>query len=168
MNFVLPIQKFNSAYVYFCEPIRNNVMNEGNFLRLLYTTPTFTLNGILIQLPFKVGVDFVLEQSNHNHNFSYCVGLHPFVSNQLDDIQRLEEQLLQLASLLFSSKIPHYRIISQLKGTSPIKVLHEKPPCHEENVTTEPVLLLKISGVWETTTMYGLTYKFVTGIKPVR
>ncbi len=164
MNVVLPIQKFNSAYVYFCEPIRNNVMNEGNFLRLLYTTPTFTLNGILIQLPFKIGVDFVLEQCTHNHNFSYCVGLRPFVSDQLEEIQRLEEQILQITRPMFASKLPHYRIISQLKGMTPIKVVHEKPLIHEE----ELLLLLKISGVWETNTMFGLTYKFVTGVKPVR
>ena len=38
----------NENYVYFCEPIKNNIMNEGSFIRILYSTNKFVMNGIYI------------------------------------------------------------------------------------------------------------------------
>ena len=46
MNIVKNIDQYNEDYVYFCEPIKNN----GNFIRIIYSTALFVLNGIYINI----------------------------------------------------------------------------------------------------------------------
>jgi uncharacterized protein YfaA (DUF2138 family) len=45
---VKTIEQYNEDFVYFYEPIKNNIMNEGQFIRIIYSTPLFVLNGIYI------------------------------------------------------------------------------------------------------------------------
>ena len=42
MNIVKNIEQYNDDCVYFCDPIKNTIMNDGNFIRILYSTPLFT------------------------------------------------------------------------------------------------------------------------------
>lgn len=161
MNLVMDIKKFNSSYIYFCEPIRNNIMNDGNFLRLLYTTPLFTLSGIVFDLPID-DTDFIMENSSgHNNNYSYCSISKPFLSESLEKLKEIEESILETSQTFFPLKTPQYKVYSTLKNPSqPIKVFHEKSYASGSNNSF--VLLLKISGVWETADMYGLTFKFIS------
>jgi hypothetical protein len=46
MNIVKTIEQYDEKNIYFCEPIKNNVMNDGLFIRILYSTPMFVINGI--------------------------------------------------------------------------------------------------------------------------
>ena len=48
MNLVKSISQYNEDNIYFCEPIKNNVMNEGKFIRILYSTHNIVLNGIYL------------------------------------------------------------------------------------------------------------------------
>ena len=48
MNIVKNINQYNENNIYFCEPIKNNIMNEGNFIRILYSTYNVVLNGIYL------------------------------------------------------------------------------------------------------------------------
>ncbi len=48
MNIVKDIEQYDENCVIFCEPIKNNVMNEGTFIRIIYSTPNVVLNGIYI------------------------------------------------------------------------------------------------------------------------
>ena len=48
MNIVKTIDQYNENYIYFCEAIKNNIMNEGSFIRIIYSTPQFILNGIYL------------------------------------------------------------------------------------------------------------------------
>jgi len=50
MNIVKTIDQYNDDCVYFCDPIKNNIMNDGNFIRILYSTPMFILNGIYLSI----------------------------------------------------------------------------------------------------------------------
>ena len=46
MNIVKTIDQYNEDYIYFCEPIKNNIMNDGYFIRIIYSSPLFVLNGV--------------------------------------------------------------------------------------------------------------------------
>ena len=48
MNIVKHLEQYKEDHVYFLEPIKNNIMNNGKFIRIIYSTPLFTLNGIYI------------------------------------------------------------------------------------------------------------------------
>ena len=162
MNLVTDINNFNSAYIYICEPIRNNILNEGNFLRLLYTTPLFTLNGIVFELPIKEK-DFVLENSSgHNNNYSFCSISNSF---EIDKFKKMEESILESCRHCFPLKCPQFKLFNTLNHPDQtIKVFHEKKysssTMHQNDQSI--VLLLKVSGLWETPDLFGLTFKFVS------
>ena len=46
MNLVQTIDQYNLNNTYFCEPIKNNVMPNGSFIRIIYSTNIVILNGI--------------------------------------------------------------------------------------------------------------------------
>ena len=48
MNIVKRPDQYDESNVLFCDPIKNNVMNDGNFIRILYSTQWFTMNGIYL------------------------------------------------------------------------------------------------------------------------
>ena len=48
MNIVKNMNQYDENNIFFCEPIKNNIMNEGNFIRILYSTHNILLNGIYL------------------------------------------------------------------------------------------------------------------------
>ena len=146
MNIVKTIDQYNENYVYFCEPIKNNIMNEGNFIRIIYSTPLFILNGIY------VSVNICHSSIEKYYNKFKCT----FDTNQhkeiIDKLRIVEEGILKKVNI--NGKIPQHKIYEQIKNGN-IKVFSE---------TFEKInntFLLKIAGIWETEHEYGLTYKFI-------
>lgn len=146
MNIVKNINQYNDDFVYFCEPIKNNIMSNGNFIRIMYSTPIFILNGIYMNININyTGVD-------KYYNKFKC----SFDTNQykelIEQLRVIEERLLKKIGI--TEKTPQYKIYEQLKNGS-IKVFSD---------TSDKIgnsFLLKIAGIWETETEYGLTYKFL-------
>jgi len=48
MNLVKQINQYDNKCLFFCEPIKNNIMNEGIFIKILYSNENISLNGIYI------------------------------------------------------------------------------------------------------------------------
>ena len=146
MNIVKNIYQYNEDYVYFCEPIKNNIMNNGNFIRIIYSTSFFILNGIYITIQINY------TSVDKYYNKFKC----SFDTNQykelIEKLKNIERGLLKKSGIL--GKIPQYKIYEQLKNSN-IKVFSDS---FDKIGNT---FLLKIAGIWETETEYGLTYKFI-------
>ena len=48
MNIVKRIDQYNSNYISFCEPIKNNIIDDSNFIRIFYSTPYIIFNGVYL------------------------------------------------------------------------------------------------------------------------
>ena len=146
MNIVKNICQYNEDFVYFCEPIKNNIMNNGNFIRIIYSTSFFILNGIYISIQINY------TSVDKYYNKFKC----SFDTNQykelIEKLKIIEKGLLKKSGIL--GKIPQYKIYEQLKNSN-IKVFSDS---FDKIGNT---FLLKIAGIWETETEYGLTYKFI-------
>jgi Zn-dependent M16 (insulinase) family peptidase len=146
MNIVKTIDQYNENYVYFCEPIKNNIMNEGNFIRILYSTPLFVLNGIYVSV--NIG-HLAIEKYYNKFKCTFDTNQHKEI---VDKLRVVEEGILKKVNI--NGKLPQHKIYEQLKNGN-IKVFSE---------TFEKInntFLLKIAGIWETEHEYGLTYKFI-------
>lgn len=146
MNIVKTFEQYNSDYVYFCEPIKNNIMNEGNFIRIIYSTPFFVLNGIYIFINIT---NSAIEKYYNKYKCSFDVEKHKEV---IENIYKIEESILKKTNI--TNKMPQFKIYEQLKNGN-IKIFID-------NIEKINGFALKIAGLWETDTQYGLTYKFVT------
>ena len=146
MILVKNIDQYNENYVYFCDPIKNNIMNEGTFSRIIYSTPRLSINGIFINILLN---DICIEKYYNKLKCTYNI----FSNQQLfEDIKIIETALLKKINI---PKIPQFKIYDQLRSGC-IKIFNENSIISNYN------FLLKISGVWESDMHYGLTFKFIT------
>jgi len=146
MNIVKTIDQYDENYIYFCDPIKNNVMNEGNFIRILYSTPSFVLNGIYLLIRLN---DIMVEKYYNKYKCIFNVNSH---RELIENIKTIEMNLLKKIDI--KNKCPQNKIYEQLKNGN-IKIFSD--------INLKPytnTFLLKISGIWETESHYGVTFKF--------
>lgn len=140
------LHQYNDSFVYFSEPIKNNVMNDSNFIRIIYSNSILTLTGIY----------FIINIPNMHcekyYNKFRCIFNPNNYAELIEQIREIEDKLLQ--KLEITNKIPEYKIYEQLKSGN-IKIFNDIP------IKQNSTLILKISGIWETQTNYGVTYKFM-------
>jgi saccharopine dehydrogenase-like NADP-dependent oxidoreductase len=152
MNIVKRIDQYNNDYVYLCEPIKNNVMNEGNFIRILYSTSLFVMNGISLLVTLY---DINIEKYYNKYKCTFNTIQH---KELIDCLRNIEEGLLRKSNI--KNKIPQYKINEQLKNGNIKLFLDNNDKLINGN------FMLKISGIWETESYYGLTYKFLKANNP--
>lgn len=145
MNLVKNFDQYNNNHVIFCEPIKNNIMIDGNFVRILYSTEYMTLNGIYLFVNLK---DVSFEKYYNKYKCSFNISNHKDI---IDNLKVIEEEILKKYK---TNKIPLFKIYEQTK-LGFIKFFSAF------NNFKECSFILKISGIWETPYNYGLTYKFI-------
>jgi hypothetical protein len=146
MNIVKTLEQYDENCVYFCEPIKNNIMNDGYFIRIIYSTPHFILNGIYL----SININHLTIEKYYN-KFKCCFDVIAY-KDMIESLQTLENNIIKKVNI--RGKIPQYKIYEQLKNGH-IKIF-------SENIDKiNNVFLLKIAGIWETDMYYGLTYKFI-------
>jgi hypothetical protein len=146
MNIVKRIDQYDENNVFFCEPIKNNIMNDGNFIRIIYSTHNLVLNGIYLLVIFN---DIICEKYYTKFRCIFTASLHKDI---IDNLKIIEEDLLKKSEI--TNKIPQFKIYEQIKNGN-IKIFNDVG-----NKSVCP-FILKISGIWETQYNYGLTYKFI-------
>jgi hypothetical protein len=146
MNLVKNFDQYDDNNIFFCEPIKNNIMNDGSFIRILYSTQNMVLNGIYLLISLN---DVTCEKYYSKYKCTFNVSNN---KDTIDNLKTIEEEILKKYKI---NKIPMYKINEQIK-CGYIKIFSEitnKQQCP---------FILKISGIWETQNNYGLTYKFIT------
>lgn len=149
MNIVKNLDQYDENNLFFCDPIKNNVMNEGKFMRILYSNELFVLNGIY--LVFTIYTTHIDKYYN-KYKLTFDRDMHSSIVSRL---QYIEHSVLSHSPI--KHKMPQYKIYDQLKNNH-IKIFIDP----KQTITTSAnVFLLKISGIWETDANYGVTYKFI-------
>lgn len=145
MNLVKRIDQFDINNIYLCEPIKNNIMNEGVFIRILYSTTNVVFNGIYLLININ---DVTTEKYYNKYKCSFNIETH---KDLIEQLKKLEESILK--KIQIKNKTPQFKIYEQIKNGN-IKVFNEVINKEKSE------FILKISGIWETQFYYGLTYKF--------
>ena len=151
MNIVLNLDQYNEQYVYFCEPIKNTIMNDGNFIRILYSTNNAVFNGIYLLITLN---DILCEKYYNKYKYIFNINIENH-RNLIEKIKTVEENILK--NINIENKIPQFNIIEQFKNGY-IKLFQNVNNNQNNNCYN---FILKISGIWETSNNYGLTYKFI-------
>jgi hypothetical protein len=147
MNVVLDIDDFKLENVFFQDSVKNTVMDNSNFIRTLYSTNLFTLNGIFLKT--KINTSYVEKYFNKYK----CIFDKELNRTVIDKMLLIEKNILQKVEI--KNKNAAYRIEDQLSGGN-IKLFTDNLEKSLENQ-----YIFKISGIWETETDYGVTYKFM-------
>ncbi len=131
--------QFANENVVLHEPVKNQIFNDSTFARIVYSNNVITTSGIHLKLDIKgITMDKRFNKANVQYNI-YNNG------DLISVVQQIEFALL--SSVI--NKSPVYGLHSEL--ISGRIIVHD---CTD-------VIVLKISGIWETDTRCGITYKFV-------
>jgi len=148
MNIATTIEQHDITNVFFCEPTKNNIIENGTFIRIIYASD-ITLNGIYIWFAFN---DVICEK--YYNKCKYCFSLYKYI-DVVNSLKQIEENILnKYKSMYNNGKTPLFKIYEHIQRGS-IKIFQDIEIPREEYI-----FVLKISGVWETSDYYGLTYKF--------
>ena len=134
----IPLNQYDSNYLY-CLDSKPNLIMNGNFTKINYTHPHFTMNGLFFIV--SISSSFI-EQSSENMNFiHFDTGL---LSNKttIERLANIENEILQYYSALTatSKTVSHSMTKQFLKGK--LKINSNSLHSHTSSI------VLKISGIW--------------------
>jgi hypothetical protein len=179
MNLItLPHDKIDTKNIYFLETKKNMII-DGIFTKMIYTHSFYTMNGLYFHLPDGIKTDF-FNKLEERPFLNGCGLGNSFMNIYLDlkkkthtswctCIENIEKEILHDYSIFkrnngidqFNSQ-PNFLLQKQLKHGF-FKTYKE----HSFSTETSSSYILKMSGVWETQTEYGITYKIIKGIRVV-
>ena len=145
MILIKNIEQFNKNNIFFCDSIKNNIINNGHFIRILYSNELFVLNGIYLYMSFD---NLIIEKYFNKYRCIFDINAH---KSLIENINQIEIDILKKTKIV--NKTPSYKI-AELISNGNIKIFSEKISDINKG------FLLKISGIWEDDLNYGVTYKF--------
>lgn len=156
MNIVINQSDFNINNIYYLDPIKNTVIENSNFIRILYSNNLLSLNGIYILLDFK-NIYTVTNNNKLRYCFDYNIDHNIHLVNF---IKSLEIDLLN--NSIINNKRTIYKLKEQLNQgcIKIINILYTESKNQDKKDTGEQ-FILKISGIWESENEIGLTYKIL-------
>ena len=146
MNLVM--NNFNKDNIFLLDPIKNFVIDNAYFYKLIYSTDILSLNNILFIIKltnitlYKSGNKYKLVFDNNTDN-----------RREIERLYKVENDILSRTKL---SGVPVMDLFDNLKSNS-LK-LYTKHVLPER--LNEIYVNIKISGIWKTNKNYGITYKF--------
>lgn len=150
MNVAIGINEYDINNLFFNEQNKNNI--DTNFIRFIYSSSLYTLNGIA--LIFEI--QNLKHEKLFNNKYKYMFNIHE--NNELINfIKNMEHNIISQ----FSSHSFHINKYSQLKLTEQFNKGELKIFKNENNNTISSFFILKISGIWSSNDSFGLTYKIL-------
>lgn len=129
--------------IFFNKSVKNNILNNGYFTKINYSDNIIIMSGLYIKI-------FLRETSYENYYNKIKCNFSLLKNNDLiEQIKNLEINIINKFTI---SKIPQFSLYEQFKNGN-IKIYTLK--------NLNNVFLLRISGIWENDTHYGLTYKII-------
>lgn len=149
MNIIIEKNDFNKDYVFFQNSVKNIIMKDGNFTRIIYSNSLFVLNSMILTINLHI-THFEKYFNKYKYIFD-CNNEN--TKKEIEKISAIEKHILD--RIPFPGKKPNYRIGQQLSYGN-IKFYTESL-----SYDAEQTIYIKLSGVWETEYEYGISFKFI-------
>lgn len=138
----------NIRYLY---PKKNTIM-DGEFTKILYSKDYVTMNGLYIYIPFSI-TPKKNSENIHTRNINICNNQNQIL---MHDLKHIENLLLQNYRQYNKINKMFELVLAKQLATGQIRVYHESNNKYKNNK-----YVIKISGIWETASKIGLTYKIL-------
>ena len=148
MNIVTTLDQYNTDAVFFADPIKNTVIPNSNFIRIYYSNTNLTLNGIYILIELN---NTTTEEYYNKYKCTFSPNDNTHIISQLSNIE---------TNILMKNTIPYktpQNVLTMQLNTGIMKIFAD----HDSKFPSNMKFILKISGLWENSDQYGITYKFI-------
>lgn len=184
------IEQFNSDYIYTYNPVKNNIMENSKFVRIIYSNSLFVLNGIYISFDFYDNSSDIVDNTitypypmhknynNYNHTNTPNNKNNNTNNNNNNNNTNNNNKTKYFFNVNTNRSLVDKLISIEQHIMNKSKMSKEKLPKYyiAEQLQTGSIkiynskpdkpnnnsFILKISGFWETDNRYGLTYKFIS------
>lgn len=155
MNLAILTDQFNINNIFFQEPIKNTIMSDSNFIRIIYSDGLMMLNGICLEFTLPI---IYVDKSFNKFKCNFDKQLNHTL---IQSICKVEFDILAKCSEKNTNKNPIYRISDQLRnGLIKVINLSTQNMTNSNSTNNNKKFIIKISGIWSNNFEYGLTYKF--------
>ena len=154
MIFLLYINNFNSYHVQFSEQ-KNNIIIPGKFTKTYYSTENFILNNIYLNFDIKcIEINKCDSYLNDKNSDKYIMNFN--IEDNSELLQKfidIEKNILEYYMKYhdISDKIPEYILKNH--------ITNKKMKFYKNSEMKN--YFLKISGIWENNSHFGITYKIL-------
>ena len=115
------MESYNKQFLFLLPPVKNNLIVNSTFTRIIYSPPMIAFNGLYLSVPFTDSIQ-------------------PSILQKLNEIEN------DILSVYTCSKK---------------KILHIKQLFLYKSAHITDKVILKISGIWESESAFGLAYKLI-------
>lgn len=140
---ILDINSILYNNIFFNKSVKNNILSNGYFTKINYSDNIIIMSGLYIK--------FHLESTQYENHFSKIKCNFSITKND-DLIKKIRDLEISIIEKFSIPKIPQFTLYEQFKNGH-IKLYNLK--------NLKNYFLLRISGIWENETHYGLTYKII-------
>lgn len=158
MNILLDNKDFLLCNIFNCDT-KENIIIDGKFTKLLYSNELFTMNGLYFSFPIE---NITIEKLGNKN----IVKFHPYSQVNLpvvQDFAKIEYRILEHYKYMNKCVRKISNTLSKQMYSGSMKIYKELHLFNNSNskIVDDKSLdfFLKISGVWETDSEIGLTYK---------
>jgi hypothetical protein len=99
MNIIIDYKQFNINNIFFYDPIKNNIIDDSNFVRIIYSDHNIILNGLYLQ----IGLDKLDDLYNILENIENAI-LNKYKLN-IEKVNRIKVQLLYIIKYIKNNKL---------------------------------------------------------------
>lgn len=146
------LTSYNKNNIFILDPMNNNVISNGIFYRILYSSNYFVMNGLYIEIP-------LIQYNILNYYNKYLCEFNTYNSTNINIIEQITNIENNILDKLPTNKYRVKRIVEQLNsGKFKIMEMNNNSVLKQTN---NQRIILKISGIWENESTYGITYKFM-------
>jgi hypothetical protein len=150
MFLCVDLDDFNSEKILINNKIKNNIITNSFFYRLYYSDDEFISNGIVIV--FKL-YDVSFEKYFNKNKLIF--GNNQKNIENVNKLNILEDKLLKSLNLDKEKKC----LIKEQLDNHFLKIINERNNQLKINKCCN--IIIKISGIWESKTEYGLTFRCI-------
>lgn len=145
--------QFSIEHLFFMERVKNVIMKNGDFIKFIYSDQDCVMNNIYFQVPLIITGQ---DRSFHKTRLLYDP-LNNLNISYIRQIYAIEKSILDYFSS--NGKKPVYKISENMYHGN-IHFMDTDTSYTNENIIHNK-FIIKFSGIWENSTEYGITYKFI-------
>ena len=160
MNSMLCLQpnQYNANNIIIQKKMKNNIMDNSFFYRLIYSDKYFSSNGLYILFKFT-NTKIESYYNNNNSKIKCTFDNNKNNNNNIEMIKKIESSILK--KIYNDYNISFSNRLEQQLNTHSIKLFEHKSNNVNKN-KNQMNIILKISGVWANDNEMGITFKFYT------
>jgi hypothetical protein len=153
MNFIFDINDFQIENIHLFEK-KKNIVVDGIFTKIIYSDKLLSMNGIYLNFPLENH----LNQNIYNNKNIYFNSYTKTNLNFIKKFSQIEENIVDYYKQFYNVSKSNSLVLTKQLQSGFFKLYREQ---NNEKKSENVKYVLKISGIWETKTEIGITFKLL-------